>query len=112
MLEKDIFEKKFNEWKSNFVEISTEPFKFSCSDVEKTADILRKITQNKEDNFLIAPLNTKLSTVAVGLVALNNPAIQVCYAIPEVYNIKNYSEPSNNVTILDMKQLFEREVIR
>lgn len=104
----EYFEGKFESWKNNFVGILTESFRFSCRDVEKTIDILNEITQGKEDNFLIVPLNTKLSTIAVGVVALKNPEIQVCYAVPEIYNMKNYSEPSNNVSIIDLKSLFEK----
>lgn len=104
----DLFKEKYDKWKDNFVGILTESFDFSCRDVEKTIEVLQRITQNKEDNYLIVPLNTKISTIAVGIVALKNPEIQVCYAIPEIYNVKNYSNPSNNVTILDMKELFEK----
>lgn len=104
----ELFKKKYDNWKDNFVGILTESFDFSCRDVEKTIDVLQRITQNKADNYLIVPLNTKLSTIAVGIVALKNPEIQVCYAVPEIYNVKNYSIPSNNVTILNMKELFEK----
>lgn len=103
----EYFKEKFDSWKDNFVGMLTESFKFSCRDVKKTIDILEGITRGKEDNFLIIPLNTKLSTIAVGVVALKNPEIQVCYAVPEIYNMKNYSEPSNNVTIIDLDSLFE-----
>lgn len=98
----------YNDWKKSFLGIITESFDFSCRDVEKTVDILKEKTSKKEDNFLLVPLNTKLSTVAVGIAALENPDIQVCYALPEIYNMKNYSEPSDSVTILDMNHLFER----
>lgn len=104
----DYFKSKFERWKDNFVGILNESFEFSCRDVEKTIDILQEKMCNKDENFYIVPLNTKLSTLAVGIAALNNPNIQVCYAIPEIYNMINYSEPSTNVTIVDLDKLFER----
>lgn len=102
------FKGKFDKWKNNFLGILEEPLSFSCRDVEKTIDILKEKTKESEDNFILVPLNTKLSTIAVGIVALSNIAIQVCYAIPEMYNMDNYSEPSNNITVLDMQILFEK----
>lgn len=100
------FKEKFDKWKNNFLGILDKQLSFSCRDVEKTIDILIEKTKDNEDNFILVPLNTKLSTIAVGIVALSNAAIQVCYAIPEMYNMENYSEPSNNITVLDMQNLF------
>lgn len=102
------FKDKFDKWKNNFLRILDEPLSFSCRDVEKTIDILKEKTKDNEDNFILVPLNTKLSTIAVGIVALSNAAIQVCYAIPEMYNMENYSEPSDNITVLDMQILFRK----
>lgn len=102
------FKGKFDEWKNNFLGILEQPLSFSCRDVEKTIDILKEKTGGSEDNFILVPLNTKLSTIAVGIVALSNMAIQVCYAIPEMYNMDNYSEPSDNITVLDLQVLFEK----
>ncbi len=101
------FKNKFNIWKDSFQGVISESFTFSCRDVQKTVEsITNIINKNREQNYIIVPLNTKISTVAISLVALHNPRIQVCYALPEMYNMENYSEPSNNVTILDMKALF------
>ena len=54
----------------------------------------------------MVPLNTKLSTLSVALVALKNNKIQVVYPIPEVYNT-NYSIPSDNFTVIDLLKLPE-----
>lgn len=102
------FNNKFDVWKKNFFEILDKPLLFSCRDVEKTIDILVERTSNDKDNYILVPLNTKLSTIAVGIVALSNINIQVCYAIPEIYNMDNYSEPSSNITELDMWDLFKK----
>lgn len=102
------FRGEFDRWKNNFLGILEQPLSFSCRDVEKTINILKEKTKGGEDNFILVPLNTKLSTIAVGIVALSNTDIQVCYAIPEMYNMENYSEPSNNITVLDLQILFEK----
>ena len=97
------FKNKFEVWKNNYNSINCSSFDFSCKDVEKTINILTDITNsNKEENFIIVPLNTKLSTIAAGIVAIQNKNIQVCYSIPETYNINNYSSPSSNVTVVSL----------
>ena len=102
------FKEKFDIWKNNFLGILDKPLSFSCRDVEKTIDILKDKTSDNKDNYILVPLNTKISTIAVGIVALSNSAIQVCYAIPEIYNVDNYSEPSNNITELDLYALLKK----
>lgn len=70
-----------------------EEFEFSCIDLQETKQkISTLIEQNKEQfNIIIAPMNNKLSTIAVGIVALENPSIQICYASTNQYNINGYS---------------------
>jgi hypothetical protein len=41
------------------------------------------------------------------MVALNNPKVQVCYAVPEMYNTQQYSTPSDNITIIDLNKIEE-----
>lgn len=97
------FKNKFEVWKNNYNSINCSSFNFSCKDVEKTISVLTDITNsNKDDNFIIVPLNTKLSTIAAGIFAIQNKKIQVCYSIPETYNINNYSSPSTNITVLSL----------
>ena len=79
-----------------------ERFDFSCINVEETIRNIEKIIDsNNKMNYILAPLNTKLSTVAAGIVALRNETVQLCYPIPEAYNIE-YASPSGNVTIVDL----------
>jgi hypothetical protein len=95
-------------WKNNFQGITCNTFTFSCRDVKKTIKILNNIVNcNSKKNYILVPMNTKLSTVAAAIVALRNPKIQVCYAVPEIYNINNYSEPSNNITIVKLNEIKE-----
>ena len=55
-----------------------------------------------EFNYIIVPLNTKISTVAVSLTSMNNSALHVCYAEPETSNFSAYSEPDDKFTMLDI----------
>jgi len=78
-------------------------FKFSCSEPLRTMDALNDIVrENGSCNHIVVPLNTKLSTIAAGLVALKNKNVQICYAEPETYNRSNYSVPGENVTMWDL----------
>ncbi|RJP34201.1 MAG: hypothetical protein C4527_02835 [Candidatus Omnitrophota bacterium] len=82
---------------------SVEPFEFSCREPYQTArTILELVTKKPDFNHIIAPLNTKISTVAVALAAMANQKIQVCYAEPETYNFNGYSEPGDKVSIFDL----------
>ena len=99
------FEDKFKEWLGNLQSISHSQFAFSCSDIIGTmSNLKKKIEDSPNDNFIFVPLNTKLSTISLALVALYNPTVQVCYPIPEIYNT-SYSKPSENFTIVDLKKL-------
>ncbi len=102
------FKEKFHEWKNSFPTMKTDNFAFSCRDVSKTVESIQSIISKDSDrNYIVVPLNTKLSTLAVGIVALRDPAIQVYYSIPEIYNYSAYSSPSGNVSIVDVMELFD-----
>ena len=101
----EYFKKEFTKWQDSYKSIMKTTFSFSCKNIEKTVEKLNNIiVENQNDNFIIAPLNTKLSTIATSIVALQNKRIQVCYSVPEIYN-KNYSEPGNNITIFPLSEL-------
>jgi len=77
-------------------------FDFSCSELEPTyKKIKEEINKYKNVNHIIVPLNTKISTLAVGILALENTNIQVCYSEPEIYNFDGYSKADDNVTVID-----------
>jgi hypothetical protein len=83
-------------------------FDFSCKDILSTANsIMDIVKKHPDENIIIVPLNTKLSTIAAAFVAIMNPNIQVAYAIAEAYNTTNYSTPGDHVTVINMKQLFD-----
>ena len=72
-------------------------FVFSAYDAEKTRDILRRqLEKIKEHNAIIAPMNTKISTLGAALLGLNDPSVQLCYALPNSYNYSRYSLPDDD----------------
>lgn len=77
---------------------NVEKFDFSVKDIDSTVNVIKEqIEKDSKYDYIIVPLNTKTSTLAVGLLALDNPGIQVCYAEPEAYNVDNYSIPGDQI---------------
>ena len=80
-------------------------FKFSGYDPQRTSvDLLEQIDRVQSEcqntggvNTIIAPMNTKLSTVGSALVGMRKPTIQLCYAQADLYNYRTYSEPGDTV---------------
>lgn len=96
------FEKVHNTLFCNRANMSE--FDFSVKDVESTVDILEEQIKNtSEYNHIIVPLNTKTSTLAIGLVGLKHAHVQVCYVEPEIYNNDNYSEPGEKIVSYMLK---------
>jgi len=78
-------------------------FDIPCNDPQKTCMILEKhIRKHKNENILIAPMNNKISTIGVALLALKNDNLQLCYGPALTYNIKNYSTPGEKCYIFDI----------
>jgi hypothetical protein len=76
-------------------------FDFSAIDPDKTKEQLRKqIDLFPGHNVIIATLNTKISTIGAGLLAIEDPTIQLCYATANQYNIEGYSLPDDECYIL------------
>lgn len=75
-------------------------FEFSCVDPYATKeDLMSYISQAQNENIVICPLNTKLSTVGAALAALELPHVQICYAQPAEYNVSGYAKPGESVTV-------------
>jgi len=73
-------------------------FDFPATDPSELKKILEMLTSElNEFNVVIAPLNSKLSTLAVGAFAIEHPQIQLCYAEVDVYNAGDYSQPSEDI---------------
>ncbi len=85
------------------------PFEFSCVDLGLTIDQITKIIeQNQEQyNIIISPMNNKVSTLAVASIAFKYPDIQICYASANMYNISEYSRPSDNVLWFNAQEIIQ-----
>jgi hypothetical protein len=72
-------------------------FMFSCEDaLAAKASVEGQANVAPGFNVFVAPMNTKLSTVGVALAAFDNPAMQLCYASAEQYNVESYSTPRDD----------------
>jgi hypothetical protein len=97
----DIFRKSFlSQYESADV------FSFSCFDPIKTKEvILRQAAKYQGYNVVVAAMNTKISTLGAGLAAIENEAIQLCYAFANQYNYAAYSEPSETCILWDASEI-------
>jgi hypothetical protein len=73
-------------------------FEISCNDPLKARnEIQLHLAQHGDDikgrNIILFAMNNKLSTLGVGLFALESHDIQLCYAPALIYNYVNYSIP-------------------
>lgn len=72
-------------------------FEFPGYDPSATQRVLEAQIRLFDDcNVVIAPMNTKMSTVGAALLALQDQSIQLCYATPYFYNFDNYSLPGED----------------
>lgn len=75
-------------------------FVFNAYDPFLCLETLRgEVMQVDGMNTILAPMNTKISTVGAGLVGRSMPDVQLCYAQAELYNLEAYSEPGNEVYV-------------
>lgn len=81
-------------------------FEFSCIDIDHTKSVIKGIIESKMDkyNIIISPMNNKLSTIAVGMVAFEYPEVQISYASTNLYNTEAYSSPANYAYMVDFGQ--------
>lgn len=103
-INKDLFERNQEVVKrvsEDYTEIVRKEFNFSANDPSRAvADLSAILSECGDDNIVIAPLHTKISTLAAGVVALRNPKIQICYAAVDEYNEAAYSQPSGEIYLL------------
>ncbi|MFW5895299.1 MAG: hypothetical protein ACOCT9_01015 [archaeon] len=71
-----------------------EEFNFATNDIEKCKEDLNKLIDPYRNNYnvIIAPMSTKLSTIASYLVAEEDENIQLVYSLVGEYNYSNYSK--------------------
>ena len=78
-------------------------FPFSCNDPDETKKaIISQMGKFPDHNFVLAPMNTKLSTVGCALAAFDHPEVQICYAQPIHYNFDGYSSPGENCYLFEL----------
>lgn len=67
-------------------------FQFGCDDPAVACEhILREVARRPEYNAVVAPMNTKLSTVGAAMAVFREPRIQLCYVPAREYNEEAYS---------------------
>lgn len=78
-------------------------FEFACDDPFTARDhILAEVARCPDHNAIVAPMNTKLSTVGAALAAFAEPRIQLCYVPAREYNQRAYSEPGETCFLYDL----------
>jgi hypothetical protein len=79
-------------------------FKFPVYDPAGTDKVLEEVTSGDRGqlNTIVAPMNTKLSTLGVAAFATRREDAQVCYAQPITYNYRMYSVPSPSLYVVDI----------
>ncbi|TAY99666.1 hypothetical protein [Rhizobium leguminosarum] len=98
----------FQELASNYANIE-HTFEFSARNPLLVADELEAaIPSEVRSNVVVAPLNTKLSTIGVGLFAQRKTDVQVCYAEVGAYNEETYSTVGTKTYILSLTELFSQ----
>ena len=81
-------------------------FSFRGYDATATKKTLRELVDAEDAyNTIIAPMNTKISTLGAAMVALEDEAVQICYAQADVYNTRNYSAPGDHFFHLSLEEL-------
>ena len=91
----DVNEHRFAKLK-HFLQ-SVSEFAFKGYDAEATYRTLKEqVRATPGLNTIVAPMNTKVSTLGAAALALEDRSIQLCYAQANVYNHSRYSLPDDN----------------
>ena len=88
----------------SFLGESASEFIFKGFNVGATRQILlQEVNRFPELNTIIAPMNTKISTLAAAAVALENEDVQICYAQANMYNYSRYSVPDKDFYLFRLR---------
>ena len=79
-------------------------FEYESLDPKTTAAAIVNAGKDETGNVVLISLNSKLSTVAAGLVARNVPHWQVCYAPALIYNTK-YASVSERFIVTGFEEI-------
>lgn len=89
----------------NYKEFSA--FDFSCVDPAGVASVIEGKRQEHQNlNTVIFPMSTKLSAYGAAIACEKDPSMQIGYAQPEIYNIKNYSTAGDVCHVMELSTLF------
>lgn len=84
-------------------------FEFACNDpLDAQRAIEKQARAVKGHNTVVAPMNTKLSTLGAVLAAQRDESIQLCYARANQYNYERYSRPGDTCYLIELPELFEQ----
>jgi hypothetical protein len=85
-------------------------FDFSCCDPWEAKDaIIAQARKFSDHNVVVAPMNTKISTVGAALATQEMECIQLCYAQALRYNYQHYSEPGDKCHLFELPEITQRE---
>ena len=85
-------------------------FTFSCRDVVATERaIAQQVAKFPGHSAVVAPLNTKVSTIGAAMAAFADPSIQLCYAAADRYNYKGYSSPGDTFYVVNVPPIWGTE---
>lgn len=77
--------------------VEVDSFTFKAYDVGATKEALDgQMRKYPKHNVVVAPMNTKISTVGASLFAFEHEKVQLCYASANIYNVENYSIPGDD----------------
>ena len=81
-------------------------FRFECFDPSQaSAEILVRAKAHPNHNVVVAPMNTKISTLGAALAATSDLSIQLAYSQAELYNSDGYSRAGEYCYIFDVQTL-------
>jgi hypothetical protein len=99
----DIYHKRFSLLRAFFAEAND--FCFDPFSVSSTFEAISiQAAKHSHANVVIAPMNTKLSTLGAAIFALSNMRVQLCYAQALLYNSRGYSRTSEFCYVTQMQE--------
>lgn len=93
--------------KLGYSESKIAEFDFSSTDPALVKLALEEVlgSDSEDYNIIVSPLNTKISSLGVGLYALEHNEVQICYAEAEIYNYPDYATASDIVQVFSVEKL-------
>lgn len=81
-------------------------FEYPALDPFGAVDAVIRVLQGVKTNVLLAPLNSKISTAAIGVLVRRRPEWQICYAPAFIYNL-SYATSSDCFLACSLKEIAE-----